>query len=333
MKIIRHITILLATATAALAAPPAVAPAPVTPATIAQWEAALAAREQRADLLRGELKSLDGRIEARVDSLVKALKSISDSKDSRTKVARMKEQNIDALKRNIDYYRNKRATLQEELRRPTLNLTEEQKRRGIAVFDAHIEKRVSQIIELQKSLPTHKDYDRYTATGSNWAGTTYSANDDYYHNQQLTGVTNRQRREVEEGLRKSIERLEQNNRGMRAQMDAAPYAPRNKELTAEIAKNETLIDERRKQLATALTPTETPTRTVGLHEAVDLDRALNTAIAELRRDFTTLFARYNALIPELSAINSTRAAITAAKTKAKSGTPPASTTPSQASPR
>jgi hypothetical protein len=331
MTILRHLTILLATATAAFAAPPAAAPAPVTPATIAQWEAALAAREQRADLLRGELKSLDSRIEARVDSLVKALRSISDSKDSRTKVARMKEQNIDALKRNIEYYRNKRAALQEELRRPTLNLTEEQKRRGIAIFDAHIEKRVAQIIELQKSLPTHKDYARYKASGDSWAGTTYSLNQDYVQNQQVTGVTNRQRREIEEDLRKSIARLEQNNRGLRAQMDAAPYASRNKELAGEIAKNETLIAERRKQLATALAPVETPTRAVGLHEAVDLDRALNTAIGELRRDFNTLFARYNALIPELSAINSTRAAIAAAKARAKPAAPPASAAPSQSS--
>ena len=134
MKTTRILSILLLTATAALAAQPNT-PAP----NIAQWEAVLAAREQRATLLRDELKAIDGRIEARVDALVDGPRSIADSKDSRTKVARMKEQNIAALKRNIEYYRNKRATLQEELRRPTINLTEEQKRRGIAVFDARID--------------------------------------------------------------------------------------------------------------------------------------------------------------------------------------------------
>jgi hypothetical protein len=312
MKIIHNIIIILVTASATLAAQPNSAPP-----QIAQWESMLAAREQRASLLRDELKALDARIEARVDSLVHALRSIGDSKDSRTKVARMKEQNIDALQRNIEYYRYKRAALQEELRRPTVNLTEEQKRRGIAVFDARIEKRVAQILQLQKSLPTHKDYARYNATGSNWAGTTYTVNQDHIQNQQLTGVSNRQRREVEEGLRKSIERLEQNNRGLRAQMNASPYAANAKEIAKEIAKNDALITERRKQIATALMPAETSTRAVGLKEAMDLDRALNTAIAELRRDLTTLFARYNALIPELSAINATRAAIAAAKAPAR----------------
>lgn len=313
MKTIHHLTILLLAATTALAAQPSAA-AP----NIAQWEAVLAAREQRATLLRDELKAIDGRIEARVDALVDALSSIADSKDSRSKVARMKEHNISALQRNLEYYRNKRATLQEELRRPTVNLTEEQKRRGIAVFDARIEKRVAQILKLQKSLPTHKDYERYESTGSSWYGTTYGVNEDYEQNLRLTGVTNRQRRETEAELRKSIAYLDQKTRTLRAQMDAAPYSARSKDLAAEIAKNETLIAERRKQIGIALAPIETPTKQIGQKEAADLDRALNTAIADLRREFTTLFARYNALIPELTAINNTRAAIAAAKAKKSS---------------
>jgi chromosome segregation ATPase len=88
------------------------------------------AREQRVNLLRDELKSLDARMETRVDSLVDALTAIGDSKDSKTKVARMKEKTMTALNNSINYYQNKRASMQEELRRPTLNLTEEQKRRA-----------------------------------------------------------------------------------------------------------------------------------------------------------------------------------------------------------
>jgi predicted nucleic acid-binding Zn-ribbon protein len=108
------------------------------PPAVAQWEASLAAQEQRAGLLRDELKALDTRIEERIATIVGALRVIGDSKDSRTKVARMKEQTIEALKKNIGYYQNKRAALQEEMRRPTLRLAEEQKRKGIAVFDGHI---------------------------------------------------------------------------------------------------------------------------------------------------------------------------------------------------
>ena len=308
MQIIRQVTILLISLTAAFAAQPA-----ASPAAVAQWEAALSAREKRAALFRDELKALDARIEARVDSLLGALRAIADSKDSGSKVARMKEQTIKSLHGNIGYYQNKRSALQAELHRPTLNLTEEQKRRGIAVFDARIEKRIAQILEIQKSLPTHKDYARYKATGSNYYGTTYALNDDHLQNQRVTTVTNRQRREIEEELRKSIARLEQNNRSLKAQISAAPAAAQAKVLSAEIAKNDALIAERRKQIAAALLPDETQTRKIGQREALDLDKALSTSVAELRRDFNTLFAHYNALILELSAINTTRAAIAASK--------------------
>jgi hypothetical protein len=290
------------TATAITTAVLNAAPTP-PPANTAQWEAALAAREQRANLLRDEIKALDSRMESRVKSLVDALKAIGDSKDSRTKVARMKEKTIEALKKSILYYQNKRATLIEEMRRPTMKLTEEQKKKGIAVFDARMEKRVAQILELQKSLPTEKDYARYTATGSNWWGTEYVMNEDYKQNLRVTSITNTQRREIEAGLRKSIERLENQNRILRA----------NKGSAEEIAKNDVLINERRSQLKVALAPVETPTRQIGGKEAADLDKALQTAVGDLRRDFNTLFARYNALIQELSAANATRDAIAAAK--------------------
>ena len=275
------------------------------PPTAAQWEAALTAREQRSALLRDELKALDTRIEGRIGTLIGALQSIGDSKDSRTKVARMKEQTIEALKKNIGYFQTKRAALQEELRRPTLRLTEEQKRKGIAVFDERIEKRVGEILAVQKSLPAHKDYERYRATGSDWTGTTYAMNEDYRQNQRLTAYTNSQRKEIEEGLRRSIARSEQQNRALKT-----ANAP-----AEEIAKNDALIAERRRQLAVALSPVATPTREIGQKEALDLDKALQIAIGELRKDFTTLFARYSAYLQELSAVNQTRDALAAAKQK------------------
>ncbi len=280
-------------ATMAQAAPP---PPPLAPG------ATLQAREQRVSLLRDEMKAIDARIEGRIASLLGALQAVGDSKDSRTKVARMKERTIESLKKTIQYYQGRRATMVEELRRPTVQLTEEQKRKAITVFDEHIEKRVAQILAVQKSLPTHQDFDRYRETGSTWAGPTYVMNEDYKQNQRVTNYTNSQRREIEDGLRKSIARIEQQNRALKAQ--GAPAA-------AEIAKNDALLAERRKQLATALAPVETPTRAVGGKEANDLDQALKTATDELRRDFDALFAQYNGLLRELSALNAARSAAAA----------------------
>ena len=269
-----------------------------------QLESIVKAREQRVELLRSELKALDSRIEDRIDSIVDALKSITDSKDSRTIVTRLKEKTADGLTKNIEYFRQKRATLVEELRRPTMNLTPEQKRRGIEVFDEHIEKRVSQIVALQKSFPTHKDYDRYEVTGSNWYGTTYKASDDFEQNQRLTARTNQQRTKLTDGLEKSIARLESQNRALRAA--GAP--------SAEIEKNDALIAERRKQLQSVLLPTSTPpSRTLGQKEALALDQSIQKAANELRGEFNTLFARYNAMLGELQSLNAAKAALASAR--------------------
>lgn len=312
MKTLRTVALLLATVTFAFAAQPP----PVDP-NLAGWEAALAAMERRANLIRDEIRAMDSRIETRGDALLDSLRSIGDSKDSRSKIARMKEETIESLRSNIQYYRSKRAALKEELRRPTLNLTTEEKKRMIAAFDARIEKRVTQIIELLKSLPTHKDYERYKVEGSTWAGPAYAVNEDYVQNQRLVTVTNRLREEIVAGLRRSIARLQQDNRTLMAELNAAPNYSSPKDLTGEINKNEMLIAERREQIATALSFTSTPTRKISQREAIDFDKERRNTVNELRRDFDTLFARYNNLLPELSRINTTRATIAAAKARAQ----------------
>lgn len=263
-----------------------------------QASAIVRSREQRTTLLRDELKAQDARIEARIDSIVTALESITDSKDTRTKVTRMKETTVDAFLKNIEYFRQKRAVLFEELRRPTLRLTDEQKRRGIEVFDQHIEKRVAQIVALQKSLPAHEDYERYNVHGGGNRGPTFSVNEDFKQNQRLTARTNSQRDELTAAARKTIAQLEQQNRTLKSQ-----HAP-----AAEIAKNEALIAERQKQLAEVLTPPSGAGRQIGKKDAADLDAALKKAGAELRGEFNTLFARYHALMQELAALNVARAA-------------------------
>ncbi len=272
----------------------------------AKWEAALTAREQRADLLLDELKALDARIEGRIEVIVGSLRRIGDSKDSRTKVARMKIQTIEGLKNSISYYQTKRAALQEELRKPTLRLTDEQKRKGVATFDSRIEKRVAQILAVQKSLPAHQDYEKHKATGnSDWRGTIYEDNEDHEQNRRVTGYTNSATTKIVKELGGSITRLEQQSRALKTRNAPAP----------EIARNDALLAERRKQLAISLSPTASKTKDIGKKEAANLDKALQTAIGELLEDFTTLFARYSAYLRELSDVNQARAALSSATPK------------------
>lgn len=279
----------------------------------ATLQAQLDAREKRADLLLDEIRGADARTEATVDRIIETLRLVGDSKDSRTKVARMKEQTIDGLKKNLTYYQQKRAALQEEMRRPTLHLTSEEKQRAIAKFDARIEKRVQQVLALSQSLPTHKDYERYTATDGGWYGPTYVQNEDYKQNKRLTSHTNSQRNEVTKELQRSIDRIDRQIRTLQSQFVAASTEPHRKMLMDELAKNEALMKSRRQQLADASTAIETATRPVSGKEAQDLDSALRRTVDSLRRDFTTLFQRYSAYLIERSNVNAAKAALAAAK--------------------
>jgi hypothetical protein len=285
------------------------APAP----TAEQLKSWIPVRQQRVDLLRDEIKQIDERIELRIDVIVDTLKTVGDSKDSRTKVARMKEETGKRLAKTITYYDQKRAALKEELRSPRLRLTDEEKRTMIAACDARIAKRTQQIVALNKSMPAHQDHERYKTTGGGWWGTEYERNEEYEQNRRMTAHSNSQRDAIVKQLDASIARLDRQSRTLKAQLATAKDPVQHKALSAELAKTDALLIERRQQRVETVKPSSTPTHTVALKEAYDMDKAMQTAINDLRRDFTTMFERYSTFLSELSSLHTTEAAL-AAKT-------------------
>jgi len=283
-----------------------------TPApTTEQLKSWLPVRQQRVDLLRDEIKQTDARIESRLDVIIGTLQTISDSKDSRTKVARMKEQTGKGLAKTVTYYDQKRAALQEELRNPRLHLTPEEKRKFIGLFDAKIEKRAQQIVALNKSMPASKDYERYKATGGGWWGTQYERNEEFEQNRRMTTHSNTQRDAIIKQLDASIVRLDRQSRTLKAQLAATTNPTQRQTLNDEIARTDGMIAARRQQKLETLKPSDVAVHTVALKEAMDMDKALQTAVGDLRRDFTTLFDRYNSFLLELSSLHATEAALAA----------------------
>jgi hypothetical protein len=306
------VSLLMISSSLSAAPAPASTPAPAQPDK-AQLKAQVDAREKRANLMRDELLASDARIEATIDRIVETLKMVGDSKDSRTKVARLKEDTVKRLAKNIEFYQRKRADLMEQMRRPTLNLTMEQKQRAIAKVDSRMEKRVQQILALNQSMPAHQDYEKYKTVDSGWYGTTFAVNEDYKQNQRLMTHTNSQRGKILEGLQKSVDRLEQYNRTLQGWLAKATGDEHRKTLQGEIARNEELLKERRTQIADMAKPTLDTSRPVSGKEAQDMDTALRKAVDSLQREFTTLFQRYSTYLLEVSSVNTAKAALAAAK--------------------
>lgn len=288
------------------------APAPTTATAAPQAKSSLETRRQRVDLLRDELKQTDARIESRLDVIVDTLELVTDSKDSKTKVARMKENTGKALMKTIGLYDQKRAALKEELRRPTLNITPEEKQKLIAALSAKIEKRTQQIIALSKSMPSHEDHERYRTTGGGWWGTEYQRNEEFDQNRRMTTHVNAQRDAIVNQLDGSIARLDRQRRSQDTQLAGVTDPAVRKALSSELATTDALIAERRKQKLETLAPSGAPSHIVPLKEAMDMDKSLQAAVADLRRDFNGLFARYSTYLGELSALHTAEAALAAA---------------------
>lgn len=290
------------------------------PPAVAALTMRVAVREKRAELILGELRASDGRIEERIEDMIIPLQSVADSKDSRTKVVRMKERTIEELRKSIVDCARKRATLQEELRRPTLNLTAEQKRRGIAAFDGQIERRITQIMELYNTLPRHKDYEQYKALPGGWYGQIYIENQDWKQNRMVVSHTNATRSKLADGFRASIRRLEKQSRDLQTQLSSVKEETQRAALLDEMMKNEEVLLKRREQMAEIFAPMEdTNIPGITLRQALTLDKALDEAVAGLRHETDTLFKRFSEYVSELIALNSARAELAAAQAAASGG--------------
>jgi DNA repair exonuclease SbcCD ATPase subunit len=245
-----------------------------------------------------------------MENLVNALKVVTDSKDSKTKVARMKKETIEGLMKSIEMYNAKRSDIQEQLVRPTSsNLTTEQKQRIRKELDSRIEKRVSQIVELQQSLPTNEEYEKYTVLpgGIGWSDSTIVKNEDWEQNRRVMLQSDEVRKKLISDLQRSIERLEDQGRKLQKQMTAQPAAA--SVLEAEITRNSELLSNRQTQLDQALTEPEPAGRPIGKGEATALDEAVKVAVTGLRVEVTKLFADYTAFISFLPQVNALRAQV------------------------
>ena len=127
----------------------------------------IAQREARFDALKQDLLALDGRLEQQIDGIVNNLATLKDSNDSKTKVANIKGDVIEALVRTVWIYRQKRVDVFERMRNDS-TVPQAELEKTLNAFDARIGKRVAQVMELAKSFPGYQDTKKYESYGSSY---------------------------------------------------------------------------------------------------------------------------------------------------------------------
>ena len=183
------------------------------------------------------------------------LAGFKDSEESRTEVSQLKKEAVEGLKRGIQIYVQKRKEVRESVREgDSAALGDLQK------FDARIIKRVDQIADLTKSVPTHSDVDKYESDGgSYWNGYYYEdsrISEEWKQNRRDTTRSNMMRDDTIKALRESLERLDQRRRSLKDLLSNRQLTPSAKELyTTELGQIDAYEDNLNAQLRDVTTTT------------------------------------------------------------------------------
>ncbi len=281
-------------------------------------EQRLERQDGRVSDLRSELVRLDGRIEKEVDQIVKALEKVGDSKNSRTRVAQTKGKVIEGLKKSIDIYQQKRSQVRAQLAKHRSDLEKAELEGDMKKFDAMSEKRISQIMELCKSLTTHEDYKKYdTYASSNysdwgWGGNAVQEkNEDYVQNKRVTKTTDKERKAVVAALEKSIADLRTQNRALAGRLDSPNFANQKDLIQEDIARNKQALGRREAHLESMMTPSKPTTTPISRTAAHEMELMIRDIADDLKRDFNTMFQRYSEFVKERAQSNALKEQLTA----------------------
>lgn len=265
--------------------------------SVLDLESHIAQREQRLAEWGQDVVSLNTRIDKRVDELVDLLTGLRDSKESKSNVTQIKKEAIEGLQEGIKRYQTKRREIREMVRTGS-----DEALGDLSKIDANIIKRVDQIADLTKSIPTHKDVDKYENDGgSYYDGYYYETNrisDEWKQNRRDSNAADMQRKNTSEALEKAIERLKDRRRMLTTKLKEGQITDSEKSLyKTELGQVDAYQDHLEKQLRDVTTGgTTSGGRAIGRDQANDIENMIEDARADLREDVARLFRSYDQFV-------------------------------------
>lgn len=261
--------------------------------SVANLEIHIAQREQRLAEWGRDIAQLDARIEKQVEELVKMLVGLRDSQNSRTKVTQIKRSAIEGLKHGIDLYARKRREIREIVRTGGDEALDD-----LGKLDQRILKRVDQIAELTKSIPTHDDVDKYQSDGGSYWDGYYNessrASDEWKQNRRDTVQSNKQRDDTTKALKEVLERLDQRRRALKDLLENRKTTESARKLyITELGQIDAYEEHINAQLRDVTVSSGGGGRAVGCKQANDIGALLEDARRDLREDVSRLFLTYD----------------------------------------
>lgn len=274
--------------------------------SVATMKEHIAQRETRFEALKKDLQTLDARAEERIDYLVKTLAALKDSNDSKTKIANLKEEVIDGLRRSISIYRQKRMEIFQRQRKEQI-VPEAELAASIDLFDKRIGKRIGQIMDLVQSLPGHQDVPKYESDGGSysngWYEETSRISDEWRQNRRQSANTDSERREVLAAINKGIDTSDSRRRSLTETLKKSNLSDKDRSLAQqEMGRVDALLDDLKSRRREMALPGDTASRELGMSEASDISKMIADAREDLSRDLRDILTKFADLDQERTRI-------------------------------
>lgn len=275
--------------------------------SVATMKQHLEMRQKRFDEVMAEIRTRSQATDKKVGELVTMLTNLKDSESSKRRVSGIKAEAIGGLKRMIDVYRTERRVIVEKLRTDQ-SAPAEALKKDMEAIDALAEKRVAQIVELVKSMPGGEDVQKYESAGGYYYNGFYEEDtrisEAWRQNRRDKVESEKQRREVQQALEKSIADLERRQATLKAALDGGKLTAPEKEIfQQELGYVTNLVSQRKAQLVEVTAPSQAAGESASKGEADDLKQLFSDARRDIASDFTKTLRLYHAAAAEREKIH------------------------------
>ncbi len=260
--------------------------------SVTSLETHIAKREQRLAELGRDIVELDTRIEKRIDDLVKMIAELPESTEGNAATNQIRKDAVAALNRGIAAYSAKRKEVGENLPSGDTKAGED-----LGKFDDRIHKRVDQIAELTKSIPTQLDTGAPDCEGASyWNGFFFETNRLLEESRKKgdAAATAGAGEKAVKTTKSGLANIEKRRASLHALLTKRKVTDSAKQLyTRELGKldaNENHLRENLRDLTMAATKDGQP---VSLDPVHDLGQILSDARGDLREDTSHLFRTYD----------------------------------------
>jgi len=294
--------------------------------SVANLKEHIAQREERFEVLRQDLRGLDDRVEKQIDHIVRTLSSLKDSNESKTRVAKLKGDVIQALVRTIGIYRQKRMEVFERMRKDPA-APQEMLEAELKKFDERIGKRADQVMEISRSFPGHQDLKKFESDGDSYYNSWYQestrVSEDWKQNRRDANSGEVQRRELLQLINKSLETNQSRRAALADTLAKRKLSDRERTVQqAELGRLDATIDNLRMRRRDLALPGAGASRAIGRDEAHDAEQLLDDERADLARDFWDILRKFGELDREGTRIHALKDSLKAREEWLTNNPPP-----------